>query len=682
MGDSRAYERLRELREELARAGHRDDRLAILRAIVAEVPSDPRSHYEYARELSRTGRHDADAIHEYRQALALAPDLAEAQLGLGVLYHRQRNPELAEASYAAAVRANPRLWRAWLNLGTLAASRKDYRSARRAYSRAAKLRPKEPVARQGLARAFLALGKAPEALMEWEAARTLDPDDPATLKGLAKTLGVLKDERAVGTYERAIEANPRSTSLPTEFSRLLCNAGDLDRAEEVLCRAAKANPGSASLWQELARFLRSQGRREEEMAALRDGLVQTAGDDRLRMELVRVLCANEQLAEAGRELRPLILASPRDGEARRLMAAVLACEGRHEDAATAAHAALRIDRLEPAPRLLLMHVPSRPQHPMAVPTGDDPKTLPTHRAYALAVRAALQLALGNAGEAGRLFDAAVKASPETALPRVGRALAYLATGNLEAAHAELRTAAILEPRDPHVQHLFGEAAFHMERYEEASHAFQAALADESADDVLRAYTFYCRARAFRKRGLTREAIESYTQAERLDPEYSPSFFGCGKALQETGRIEEALKHYERCVALSPRHALALQGRASCLAVLGRAPEAVEVYRAAIAADRTYALPRYNLAVLLDRTGNPEEVASLLRGYLKREPSGPYAEDARRRLRIAELRLTGALTPGEPLPEHDTAAAFISSSEDGALFEFGGERTPIDPRVRV
>jgi Flp pilus assembly protein TadD len=661
----------------LAQCAQPEERLKLLHAIALEAPIDPQAHYEYAKTLAASRRDDGAALQEFRRALALDPQHAKAQLGMGALYHRLGELELAEAGYTAATRLNPRLLRAWMNLGSLCLARGDYRGARRAYAKAAKLRPRDASVRRGLGRALSALGKRPEALAEWETAQALDADDPATLKGLAKALGAAGDPRAPEVYERAIAANPESLSLPTSFARLLERSGEHARAEEVLRRALAANPSSPVLWRAIGGTLRQPERAEERLAALREGLIQTAGDERLRMELVEALAEVERLADAVRELRPIILGDPRNARARRLMAAMLAGEGRHDEAVTAAQAALRIDRNEPSPRLLLMHVVSRPQHPMAVPLDDDPKTLPAHRAYALAVRGALQLALQRAPDAGRLFDLSVKASPETALPRVGRALAYLAVGNLESAHAELRTAAILQPSDAHVQHLFGESAFHLGNFEEAGRAFQAALADESVDASLRAYTFFCRARAFRKRGLTREAIDSYLQAERLDPEYSPSFFGCGKALQETGKMEEALRHYERCVSLSPRHSRALQGQASCLARLGRAPEAVEAYRAAIAADPAYPLPRYNLAVLLDRAGDPTEVASLLRRYLRSEPRGPYADDARRRLRVAELRLAGAIAASETLPDNGQPGAFLDSSQEDALFEVGG-RPPRGP----
>ena len=173
----------------------------------------------------------------------------------------------------------------------------------------------------------------------------------------------------------------------------------------------------------------------------------------------------------------------------------------------------------------------------------------------------------------------------------------------------------------------------------------------------------------------REAIECYTEAQRLVPEHYPSFFGCGVALQEAGRHDEALQHYERAVSLSPRHAPALTGLASCLEAVGRAPEAVDTYRTAIKADRRYALPRYNLAVLIERAGDPNEVAAMLRSYMKLAPNAGNIDDAKRRLTLAELRASGALRSPEllePPPAEEPEGVFLETSDDDAASQ-GGAR---------
>jgi len=673
--------RLHQLQREVADARTPEQRLTALEALVAASPGDARAHYQYGRELSLSRSSDAKALEQFKMALAADPELAEARLGMGVIYHRAGHGDLAERMYAAAAEGKPRLAKAWLNLGTLAYERRDLRAAQRAYARAVKAQPKDATARHGLARALYALGKTDRAIHHWQRALEVDPEHPSALRGLAMALRGTGDERARACHERAVEANPGSASLRGGLAVLLEEAGDTEAAEEVLRAGVAAAPDSPRLWEALAGFLNRHERAEEAVAALREGLVHTAGDQGIRFTLVRWLARLERLDEAWRELRPIILADPQNAEARRLAAALHACEGRHQEAAGAASAAMRLQPACPWPRALLMAVSERPERPMSVPIHDDRGVLPPHRGYSAAVRGILQLALGNTDRAGEYLNRAVQVSPETALPRVARALVYMAEDRMELAYDELRTAAILEPSNFHVQHLAGEAAFHIGRFAEASEAFRTALSLEVDEPFLRALTFFCRARAYRKVGQSREAVECYLAAQRLYPEHAPSFFGCGVALQEAGKPDEAVRHYQRCVDLCPQHARALMGVGSCLEVVGRAPEAVQAYRAALRADPQYPPPRYNLAVLLERTGDPEEVVALLRGYLSRAPGSPSAADAKRRLALAQLRASGDIARAAPDRAEAGETPFLDSSQDDALLDGEPAPLPVDPRAR-
>lgn len=680
MSDSLRDSRVEQLRYDAATASTLEEELRALQALVMEVRDDPRARYDYGRALSRTGRDDMAAMEELRRALALDPELDRARVALGTLHHKQGELDRAAAMYESVLARDPGQYRAWLGLGALEADRKDYGAAARAYRKVAKLRKRDARARSGLARSLHALKRYDDAVGQWRAALAIEPDGAPALRGLAQSLGAAGDEAAAEAYQRAVEANPESSSLRKAYAKLLLDAEKPAEAEALLRDGVEACPQAPRIWLALSEFLVSQDRADEAATALREGLVQTAGDEKVRMALVETLCRLERLADAARELRPIAIADPKNAAARRILAAIQACEGQYEEAESTALAALRLESRTPWPRLLLMHVASRPERPMAVAVG-DPKMLPTHRGYALTVRGILQLALGNTKRAGELLEEALRAAPETAVPRLGRALVYMARDNMEAAYAELRTAAILEPGSFHVQHLFGEAAFHTGRYEEAGKAFDDALTCDETSDLLRGLTWFCRARAFRKRDMPGEAVQSYQEAQRLAPEYAPSFFACAVALQELGRQDEALRCYERAVGLSPLHAPALAGMGSCLEAVGRAPEAVEAYRAAIKADPRYPLPKYNLAVLVGRAGDPAEVASLLKSYLRLASEAPNADDARRRLSLAQLRASGAVTAPEPM-ETEEDAVFLHTSDDNMVTGPAGREAPMDPRLRV
>jgi tetratricopeptide (TPR) repeat protein len=656
--------RVQQARSQLAASRTHEERLRALHQLVLLVPDDARAQYDLAREWARTGDHDAEALKHYRQAAALDGRMAEAKLGMGVIHQRRGEPDLAESLYLAAVALNPRLVKAHLNLAVIAEARGEHAHAIEVLDRAIRLSPRNPDARHGRAQALWALGRKSEALAEWDRALELAHDHAGALRGVAEALSEDRDARAGSYYDRALAADPDSSGLRVSMANWLAASGETTRAETVLRDGIAVSPTSGRLWDALTDLLRQQDRAGEAVAALRECLLREP-DIGLRRRLARLLCELGRYDEAARELRPVLLSRPGDAELRRLMAAIHGCAGRHDEAVAAAHQALQLSPATSWPRLVLMVFPSRPDRAAGELVLSQALVQPAARAYGFSMLGILQLALGNASEAARLLGQAVQTAADAALPRVGRGLVYMAEKRLESAYAELRTAAILEPGDYHVQHLAGEAAFHTGRYEEAARAFDAALQVGDGEPFLRAYTFFCRARAHRKLGRTQEAVQCYLEAERLDPNYVPSYYACGVALQELGRVNDALQQYQWCVERARDHAQAWTGVATCLERLGRVPEAVEAYRAAIRARSTYAPPRYNLAVLLERVGTPEEVAALLRGYLRLAPDAPNADDAKQRLRRAELRAAGLAARGESEPEQEEGP-LPDSPEEGEL----------------
>ncbi len=661
MSDGVDPRRIEQARLQVREARTAEERLRALETLVLVAPEDARAHFELARERARTGRNDFDALEHYRRALQLEPNLAEARLGMGIVHHRRGETDLAESLYLSAVAIKPRLAKAQLNLALIAEERRDFARAAELFGHAIELAPRSAEARHGRAKALWSLGRRDDALADWDRALEIDPGHAGALGGLAGAFAETGDPRAAEYYGRAVAANPRSSRLRVVAARWLTSVGRADEGERVLRDGLVIAPESSRLWNGLVDLLQQQGRPEEAVTALRDRLAHTA-DVGVRTRLVRLLGELARYDEAARELRPVLMGTPDDAEARRLMAAVQACAGRRQEAATAAQAALRLEPGCSWPRLLLMSLPPAPTQAADELARGDALVLPTARAYGLSMLGILQLALGNPAAAASQLERAVQAAPEAALPRVGRGVVYMAQGRLEQAQGELRTAAILEPHDYQVQHLAGEAAFHTRAYAEAARAFDAALVAGETEPSQRAYTFFCRARAFRKLGRANDAVQCYLEAERLDPDHVPTYYACGVALQELGRTGEALVQYQAAVAREPQHARAWMGVATCLDRLGRMLEAVDAYRAAIGADAGYAPPRYNLAVLLERTGAPEEVAALLRGYLRLAPDAANAADAKRRLSLAQLRAAGQVGAAPEAEE----APFLSTSEEGEM----------------
>jgi len=71
----------------------------------------------------------ASAIREYKKAIRLKPDFAEARCNLGVIYKNQGNLDAAIAEYRKAIQAKPSLTQAYNNLAVICYTKGDYAQA-------------------------------------------------------------------------------------------------------------------------------------------------------------------------------------------------------------------------------------------------------------------------------------------------------------------------------------------------------------------------------------------------------------------------------------------------------------------------------------------------------------------------------------------------------------------------
>lgn len=78
-----------------------------------------------------------------------------------------------------------------------------------------------------------------------------------------------------------------------------------------------------------------------------------------------------------------------------------------------------------------------------------------------------------------------------------------------------------------------------------------------------------------------EAIERFSAAIRLAPDFLPALASRGEAFQYLGRIEEALADYQKALSIKPDEAAALKNACVCLLRLRRGGEALELCRNAL-----------------------------------------------------------------------------------------------------
>lgn len=78
-----------------------------------------------------------------------------------------------------------------------------------------------------------------------------------------------------------------------------------------------------------------------------------------------------------------------------------------------------------------------------------------------------------------------------------------------------------------------------------------------------------------------EAVEAFTRAIELDPEFAEAWNRRATTYYVMDRYRDSLADIERVLELEPRHFGALAGRGLCLAALDRKREALEAFEAAL-----------------------------------------------------------------------------------------------------
>ena len=104
-----------------------------------------------------------------------------------------------------------------------------------------------------------------------------------------------------------------------------------------------------------------------------------------------------------------------------------------------------------------------------------------------------------------------------------------------------------------------------------------------------------------------ESMQAYDRAVALDPDYDMAWFNKAALLRKMGRDDEALSCFERTIALNPRHFAAWRRKATLLSDRGDFQGALDSYKVAIDLDPKNAVAWTSLAnMLLDGVGNPTD----------------------------------------------------------------------------
>jgi len=124
------------------------------------------------------------------------------------------------------------------------------------------------------------------------------------------------------------------------------------------------------------------------------------------------------------------------------------------------------------------------------------------------------------------------------------------------------------------------------------------------------------------------AIEAFSKAIFLDPNFAMAYNNRGTAYGDKGQYDRAIDDYNEAISLDPDLALAYIGRGNAYNYKGQFDRAIEDYNRAISFDPNYAPAYNNRGIAYDKKGQPDRAIEDYNKAISLDPNLAYAYSAR------------------------------------------------------
>ncbi|HKQ92782.1 MAG TPA: tetratricopeptide repeat protein [Blastocatellia bacterium] len=433
-----------------------------------------------------------------------------------------------------------------MGIALSAAGRRE--EANEHFKKVLSLEPKFVPALKNLALNELAIGKTQDAGIHFEEALKSAPQDATCHWGLAEIAFAARDyKRAALGYEQSGDLAWKDSRTTIKFATSCFEDGQPARAATILEKIPTTLSGAGAniQFQAGVMFARLE---KYEAAARRFELARQGFPDPYQVgyNLTLVLIRNRDYAAAIRVGEETLAAGRRKAEMYNLLAQAYEQSGQTKRAYDALRAATDIDPKDETNYLDLIALCLKHENydlsleiadigVRRVPGG---RRLRLHRGVALVMKSRLE-------EAVKEFQTAAELLPEDALPQVALGLALIQLDKHSEAIALLRRRTALNPNDPRVFWLLGEA-LNRSGVQPGSEA-------------------------------EKEAVSALEKSIQLDPRLPQSRALLGKILLRGAEVARAAEHLEKAFELDPEDMTAAYQLAQALQRMGQAERAKQLF---------------------------------------------------------------------------------------------------------
>jgi tetratricopeptide (TPR) repeat protein len=587
-------------------------------------------HNILGRLLGQQGAPASEVAAEFREAIRLQPDHAEAHNNLGLVLLQSGDDEGALAALRDAVRIAPDYAEARANLG-----------------------------------AALTPTNATAAIRELEAAVGLAPASVKAQFNLAVAYGASAAHgpaREIAQLQKVIELAPAFPRAHLALGKALLREGKIAEAVASLQEASRLAPTSGEAHYQLGLALARAGRKEEAAAELRQGRELVAEDDRAQnasLDIAEGRAALEkgEVEQAAARFRRALRLRPDSSEARRSLAEALARDGGAPPAAAPPEPAAKAPAAPAASTSAALAATS------GVSAVDDPARVAELEGfirdsrfkevepllakyveqrpgsswgwYALGYSLFAQQKIGDSIKAlARSLELDIRNAEAHKI--LGRNLMII--GRFDAAQIEFEQAIRYKPDSAEIHYNLGKLFSIQDNWEPARKALdQAVRLDPSYVEAVDALGF-----ALEALGDDAGAVEKYTQAIALDEQRGGRFTAAHVNLSayynRTDQPALALEHARKAIELDDQSDRAWFQKARADERQGRLEEAAQALNRAIVINPRASTYFYVLAGVYRRLGWTDEQKKALETFKRLEQESNELDRKRR-------SVGGATPPG-------------------------------------
>jgi len=328
------------------RLGQNDTAYRYLEAAMKTNPGQG-AYYHQLGVIRRREGCRPEALEAFEQALQrrMGKDESEAWRNVGDLYVDLLEPEKAREAYEKALKIDPNDAAAHLELGKLYLDRNNPDRAIPELSSALKLSPALDGVHSSLGRAYRAAGDLPSAVDILKRGVERNPSDQEARYVLGQTLLSLgrNDEgrREMDEYRRVEERISESNNL-FQSAVARAQAGELDRAEDLLRQTLRLAPQYAPGQRVLGEVLLNRGKTEAALEMLQQASASNPLNSETYFDIASVYFRVGKLAEASAMAGRALILEEEDPRYYSLLAEIYSKMKRPDDAHGAAERAAQL----------------------------------------------------------------------------------------------------------------------------------------------------------------------------------------------------------------------------------------------------------------------------------------------------------------------------------------------------